>query len=209
MNNPNLKEGNIIILGSWNIAIINPFWLKKEFSELIEEEEKIIAEIIFGQNQKIRYNIKKKNSIIIIENNRLMISSKLINKENLLFVVNLGLGIFKKLPHTPITAIGHNFSYEINENEDFVINQFINTKEEFNFYNEFIKSDIIETQIKHTFYYKDYQLNIIYNNQKNNKNINFNFNYPTNSIDNTINAIKAFEQHYKESNQLITKVIKK
>lgn len=216
MSNPKLKEVNVIILGSWNIAIINPFWLKKEFPKIITEKAPIKANIILGQ-QAIRFDIKGAliNAIIAIDNNAMMIGSELINEKNLLSIAKLTLGIFEKLPHTPIRAVGHNFTYEINNNEDFIIKQFINTKKEFNFYNEFIGSDIIDTQIKHTFYYEDYQLNINYTDKKDSKKINFNFNYPVSSIENiktsedVKNFINVFLENYKKSKQLIIKLIKK
>ena len=53
-----LKESNIIILGAWNLAIINPVWLRNQFPLLIATDEKFEANLISGPVQKIRYKFR-------------------------------------------------------------------------------------------------------------------------------------------------------
>lgn len=109
MRNLHQNINTIVIVGSWNIAIFTPDWIKKN---VLREEDFPEFRIEYPLNvlQSLRYTTG--NFAFYIAENKLLFSlltdSTKAEKE-LISVINT---ICQKLPHTPVSALGINFWFE-------------------------------------------------------------------------------------------------
>ncbi len=101
-----LQNTNITILGQWNVAIISPLWIRSQFPEFYSTDEIPIQ--IGIMNHEIRFEIK--NLVINVNPNHLVISPKVETDESFNNLITLSNGIVEKLSHTPIIAVGSNFT---------------------------------------------------------------------------------------------------
>lgn len=93
-------------------------------------------------------------------------------------ITSLSLGIYEKLPHTPISNIGHNISYQLVENERFKLfkTDLLGTYREF--HDENLKTEYFNSlQIKHTITFENYILNLTYDMDQERNVLAFNFHY--------------------------------
>jgi hypothetical protein len=110
-----IRTLNIVLLGEFNPAIIQPFWLAKK--GLIKEQEALEAKLEIVNPQLTRYDLDW--VFIELTANRFTFNS---SKEPFFALVkDLVEGIFSFLPETPITAIGinHLIHYSIPRDEQF------------------------------------------------------------------------------------------
>ncbi len=99
-----LHEIDTVVLGRFNPHIICPPWLAKQ--KIIAEEETGEAEIaITGRAIALRF--KTGDLTWQVDSNRLNISSEKISD-----TAAIAAKVVKKLPHTPLNAIGNNFRYQ-------------------------------------------------------------------------------------------------
>ncbi|HSZ87195.1 MAG TPA: hypothetical protein VK787_14275 [Puia sp.] len=97
-----LRTLSLIIIGDFNPAIIQPFWLAKK--GLIKEQEANSAKVEIVHPQLTRYDLDW--VFLEISENRFVFNS---SKEPFFDIVrDLVSGIFTFLPETPISAIGIN-----------------------------------------------------------------------------------------------------
>jgi hypothetical protein len=120
MSRPLPEQSNFIAIGAWNPAIIQPHWLKKHFYRQIPDVCNIeIASA--GANFLFRMNYEK---VIIDPNNgRLILIPKKFDEENMAYIADLALGIYKLLAHTPVSAAGCNFVFKLDPDEVFTIDE--------------------------------------------------------------------------------------
>jgi len=166
------EKCNLIVNGFWNTAIIKPNWLVKEFPTLVPKAFDVLYDTEFST---MRFDIK---SIYFEPNNSyLRFVPKQLNEETLDFISNLNLGIQTKLQYTPVVSAGCNFVFNLDENEEFNIEN-LNILEESNpAYDKFGLEALVEKKTQHTFSFPNYQLNIIYKIDVNNKSIQYNYHY--------------------------------
>jgi hypothetical protein len=96
---------DVVVLGRFNPHIINPEWLKKQ--EICEGAD---VKVLFGFNMddqrgEFRFSIGKFKWQVT--DARLSIGTTDGNPSE------LAAAVIDKLPHTPLSAIGHNFSYRM------------------------------------------------------------------------------------------------
>lgn len=103
-----IKSQSIVILGSINPAILQPNWLVK--CGLIPQNKDIQYKFPVGA-VIAPIQFKYENLEWTVDYSRLQI-----NIEDIKEVVDLGeiiSKVFNELPHTPVKAIGHNFTYNL------------------------------------------------------------------------------------------------
>ena len=103
-----IKSQSIVILGSINPAILQPKWLIQ--CGLIPKEKEVEYKFPVGAViAPIQFRYEKLEWTV--DYNRLQINIEDINE-----VIDLGeiiSRVFSELPHTPVKAIGHNFTYNL------------------------------------------------------------------------------------------------
>lgn len=104
-----IKGTNVVVLvGSWNIAIFTPEWVKENL--LLDKEFKVFFPSMVGCSLKFQTDLLA----FCIEGNRLQF--EIINSDKLqdAYVEIIGLLriILRKLAHTPLNAMGTNYVFD-------------------------------------------------------------------------------------------------
>ncbi|MGR3180027.1 MAG: hypothetical protein ACUZ8E_18455 [Candidatus Anammoxibacter sp.] len=171
------EKCTFIVNGAWNTAIIQPKWLRSQFPTLIPDK----FDILFLQDisKALRFDIK--NIYFEPRDNCLIFIPKKVDDTTLDFISELSKGIQKKLPFTPVLAAGCNFTFELDNNEQFTIKN-LNNMEDSELTYEPLKLDkLVAKETRHTFSFSDYRLNIIYNINADKKSILYNYHCDRNS----------------------------
>ena len=103
---PVLEDWTIVVVGSWNVAILNPDWIGREMMNLQEVE----IELIIGQNRPV----PKVNSQLVSVTpspNIVIISARQPTDESLKAAEDAACRMLEKLPITPVSGVGINFGY--------------------------------------------------------------------------------------------------
>jgi hypothetical protein len=114
------EQSNLIIIGSWNPAIIQHQWLKSEFPEWIEKEP-TGAYLLQGDIQTLKLDYG--DFAVQVNQQNLIFTFSRDDDEILDRVSNLTKGIYGKLKHTPVLAAGCNFVYELAPGECFNVGE--------------------------------------------------------------------------------------
>lgn len=200
-------ESNLVILGAWNIAILQPNWFLKHFKEF-KKEEKIPVEFLASTNPRMRFKL---NDILICpENGRLTLFPQNNSIENLNFITKISSGVCEKLYHTPITATGNNFIFELEENESHVMDNFLDTEKQNDYYENIGLQNFNNRSFTHSFSFSNYILNIAYNNKLKDKTIlTYNFHYETKTKEAILNAINSLVKNFERASELNSKLIER
>ncbi len=186
-------------MGAWNTAILNPNWLCKQIFELPKDKQ-IPIEISFDVKVSLKYTI---NDLIIIPGIEKLIIYPAREEEKLFeSIVSATSLLYDKLPHTPITAIGHNFRYELTNDERFVDIGFDFTNEQEAF-KSISSQDIQSTTIAHSLSLqedKEVILKLNFQKTKDKSIIDLNYHYQVNNDDKKIKfALSNYFGNYKHS----------
>src|SRR5262245_61886273 len=103
---PALDEWTIVIVGSWNVAILNPEWVGREVLEVPNVE----MELLFG-NMRPSLRISSPQVSVIPTSMQVVINPRHATDESLQAAERAAIILLDKLRVTPITAIGINFAY--------------------------------------------------------------------------------------------------
>ena len=167
------EQCTFVINGAWNTAIIQPDWLRSQFPTLIPSELEIL--FIPGNVRLLRYDLG--NITLEPNNNRLIFIPKKIDDETLDYIAKLSTEIQRKLPHTPISAAGANYFFELDENEYFCIPGLENIEELKDHYKDFVQAELTSKVLRHTFSFSDHQLNIDFRINHDTKIVQYNYHY--------------------------------
>ena len=198
MQNDILDLCNINILGAWNISIINPIWLKEQFPHLFQQE-KYEMSLKISPNPTFLFN--EQSIDIEYSNDKLLVSTKEDSIEKVKLIKSMCLSIVEKLPHTPIFAIGHNYTYVV-KNEFLIRNFFVNNTTN-NLIHSLKYDRPIEERLSCSFALENSKLNIYFIKKKDNNTISFNYHYQIDLKDTIYSAIKAFENNFNHSKELL------
>lgn len=103
---PVLDDWTIVIVGSWNVAILNPEWLGPNVFGQAELE----LELLIGP---ARPQIKVAAPLVAIvpEPGRVVLNARQTTDESVFRTAAVAARLLEKLPETPITGIGINFAF--------------------------------------------------------------------------------------------------
>ncbi|MCK5506162.1 MAG: hypothetical protein KAJ10_13440, partial [Thermodesulfovibrionia bacterium] len=112
------EEATAVVVGAWNVAILNPRWIATEILKL-PMSTAIPMELGVGPGISVRAKIA--DLFFVPASDRLIINPS--REEEALFKLTDQAieNLFEVLPHTPIEAIGYNFLYSLDDDEDFAI----------------------------------------------------------------------------------------
>ncbi len=100
------KEGwNIVVLGSWNASIFSPNWV----SEYLFDKTEVQVEFPLTPGLSPRYT--HGGVMVHLEGERLIVELERADEECLESAETMVVLVLGLLPHTPVRAIGVNFSY--------------------------------------------------------------------------------------------------
>jgi hypothetical protein len=181
--------------------------LKEYFPRLFTKEE---YELNFKIGPNPAYSFNEQGVDIEYSNDKLILSTKEETIKKIFYIQKLCSSIIKKLPHTPIIAIGHNFSFKF-ESESLKIHSLFDNPSQ----NDIISSLEIDCPIEKRFMcafaFPKYKLNIFIINKKdeglNYTDVSFNFHYQINKRDLITEAISSFSENYQKSKELYSKLV--
>lgn len=145
-----------------------------------------------------------------VSNDRVVISPTHAGDETLKKLNSIADKLFSKLPYTPITAIGHNYTYELEDNEEFLLGVNFSSKDYSQLYKGIDANITNESELKHSVKLNsdtDLILNIKYKIDLK-KYINLNFHYQVDLKKNIVeNNINKFYNNYLKSKEILNSLI--
>lgn len=102
------SEWSIVLVGSWNVAILNPNWLA---TEIYAQEQVHVDVMIAGMNPAIR--VRHGRTIITPHSDRVTISCTEATGDAIAEAEQVAVTLLRKLPVTPLAAIGANFAFTV------------------------------------------------------------------------------------------------
>jgi hypothetical protein len=101
-----LDDRTIVLVGSWNVAILNPDWVARELFGV----DTVEAQILIAEGQtSLKYKVD--NVSISPQPSRVIVASLATTDECLQQSECIAARLLERLPVTPVTAIGVNFGY--------------------------------------------------------------------------------------------------
>jgi hypothetical protein len=201
------EQSNFIVIGAWNPAIIQPHWLRKNFSDQIPETCKIKI-VSIGVASAVIMSYPK---ISIDPNNgRLVFIPKDLSEETMKYIAELSMGIQSKLEHTPIIAAGSNFVFQLDAGESFTLDEIEPEPQIDGLYKDMEdKGKIVSKSIRHTLSFKDYSVNITYDYAGSNRLLRINFDYQGQGANTMKRAAEGLVTNFKNSLDLKQQLIRK
>jgi len=199
-------------VGAWNRAILNPDWLAVNIFDIPKGQEYTFTLSIDNTGTRTKTTINDINFIPSSE--RLVISVAKDDPELFKVVAEKSVKLCDKLPHTPITGIGHNFSYQLDENENFVLDidfrasKFIDVYKEINASPNLLANKI--SILQHSLSLeqdKNVILNLSFHLENGKKMLRFNYHHGINDIDSAKYSLKRYYDNYLHSQLTTSKLI--
>ncbi len=162
-----LKEDcdTLVILGGWNKNIFTGEWVSK----FLLPKDQLQIEFPLDPNSSCR--ISSNDVRIYVVGDKLYFKLIQITDDNFDFIQNLGLKTADYLPHTPVSAFGINFVFEVECNAHLLSLLKFDAKEKLQSYG----SEIKQVQYKHQVELNGKLINLSIT--TNHKNISFDFNF--------------------------------
>jgi len=201
---------NCIIVGAWNTAILNPNWIAKEIL-ILGEGEQISVE--YSADIPIRFRIKIKDLYFIPNNDRLIINPSVLDNKLFELVNQSSLELYNKLPYTPITAIGHNFVYELDDDENFYPQIDFSVAKNRELYKTFHASPGSQSILRHSLLLEQDKfviLNLAFKQENGRKILDMNYHYQVDEDPNKIrHSLSRFFDNFNNSEFTKSQLIKK
>jgi len=202
-----IKENpNIVIAGAWNLNILTPKWFAQEFPDLAKQKE-VLAQVQIGTGI-LKFSIDDR--IKINPNpDKLIFFSEIAERSNYELVEKLAMDTVSKLRHTPITALGHNVTYFLDEGSFSLFNE-----DSMSNYEDYYKKELSITafntqQILHTLSYENYLLNLTYNINRQKNFVSFNYHYNVTDAGRISEFISEFKNNINNSEEIFKKIVVK
>lgn len=103
-----LSEWNVVVLGSWNVAILTPKGIARR---LLQLEDVTPIQVSIAVDSALPPRVIHNDSNIEVSNSRILISSNDATAANLAASSNIAVRALSSLPETPVTAAGVNLIY--------------------------------------------------------------------------------------------------
>ena len=116
-------------------------------------------------------------------------------------------GIFSKLPHTPISAIGHNRAYDLTTEEMKYTKKSQLDEFELIYQAMFQKAFVNSQSLHHAIDLSEHVINITFTITRDHSYINFNFNYPVQNEEQALNSISQFRDNITTSKKMFKNLV--
>jgi hypothetical protein len=199
-----IQRCNLVVVGAWNPAIIAPDWIKHEFPDLIRGTE---YEVSYNPTTTPRIRFIMDGVQIDPNDGRLRLRPHTADVSRLELIPRLAAAICTRLPHTPTRAVGNNFIYESEGDEHLEVLDFLNPQQQDQFYQKLDLGKVARTQIRHSFSFPTHQLNLIYNARQDGESIVFNFHYQATHSARVVEAINAFQENFRYTENLVNRIL--
>lgn len=195
---------NLVIAGNWNLSILTPDWFLKQFPDKIQHKKQIPVEFSVGTGA-IRFTLE--NILVQPASNRLDLITRFEGVNHYNRIIDFAVGIVEKLPHTPITAVGHNISYYLTT-EKFKCCEEEKLDELQDQYSKFIKKTVLNSQqIKHSLEFEDHILNLLFDVNRKKSYIDFNFHYKVTETQKIRNYVASFTENILSSKEIFKELV--
>ncbi len=196
---------NLVIVGAWNVSIVNPLWLYDQFPNILKNPTKCKAFIKMVPTTVYQYIFD--DATLELSSSKITLIPKSDNQKALQFVLKLGLSIYERLPHTPVIAVGHNFNYKVGKKEALSILKILEDRKAEVLLNSINSENVIEKETKYSFAFSDYQLSISLIDKNDIISVSMNYHYPIESQPNVEKAINDLIVNYKDSKIIYTSLV--
>lgn len=210
MSTFNLNDATLVIVGAWNIAILDPQWIVRNALQ-VPPGTKIPVEMEVSMGIATNFRSKINDLFFMPSPDKFIINPSKENEELFRLADSAAINLYKTLSHTPIQAIGYNFTYILDADETYTID--ITNCAGTEYPEIYKKIDAIarpETNIQHSLLLgtdDSVVLNIHYNTTSNNKLIKMNYHYQVNKdakkIDEALGRFNSYYQHSKLMQSLL------
>lgn len=206
MSKPVLDKSHFVSIGAWNPAIIQPRWIRKEFSDLVPDE-KVGMRIMTSGTNALRMEYEK--FYLDPSNGRLIIIPRKLDNSTIELIAKFALAIREKLIYTPINASGFNFCFQLEEGEQFTIDDIDQPDKVKELYKGIEKPyEVVSRNFKNTFSVEDYTINFLYEYKGSEKTLQINYEY-TQPSDSMQIAAEAYVETFHKVQELIGTLIRK
>ena len=195
---------NLVIAGKWNISILKPDWFTREFTDLVHPKEKIPIKFSIDTGT-IRFPLEEVT--IQPTQNRLDLIAIVEDNDHYAKVEQFAEGIIRKLPHTPISAIGHNRAYDLTTEEMKYTKKSQLDEFELIYQARFPKAVVNSQSLHHAINLSDHVINITFTIARDHSYINFNFNYPVQNEEQALNSISQVRDNITTSKKIFKNLV--
>ncbi|KAF0143828.1 MAG: hypothetical protein FD156_2306 [Nitrospirae bacterium] len=208
-----IEDATLVIVGAWNVAIIEPQWIVKNALQVPSgTKSPIEMEVSMGLATNFRSKIN--DLYFIPSNDKFIINPSKENEELFKLADFAAINLYRTLSHTPIQAIGYNFTYVLDADENYTIDiancAGTNNSE---FYKRINAIARPETNIQHSLLLGADDaavLNVQYNITSSNKFLKMNYHYQVNKDAKKIEkALGKFNNNYQHATLVNSALTKK
>ena len=132
------NNNTVVVLGSWNVSIFTPDWVKKYIFNDIDVKAEILLDSVFS------IHLTADDFQIFVSPNRLAITNQNKDDDSFKEIQDIVMKLADYLPHTPVSAFGINFRVQVDEKTK------IFEKAKLPFYKELVKKGTVDYEIKYT-----------------------------------------------------------
>lgn len=205
-----LNEATYVVVGAWNLAILNPRWIASEILKLPEGTQFPI-EMAIGPSISLKANIS--DLFIVPGSDRIIVNPSKEDKALFKLADKVVNDLYATLPYTPITAIGYNFVYELEEDEAFAIAMNFDAAQYGDVFKTFGAAAGSASMVQHSLaLYEDAYvvLNLVQKIEVRKKVVSMNYHYQINNDKEKVkHSLNKFLSNYEHSQTVISKLIKK
>jgi hypothetical protein len=197
------EQSNLIIIGSWNPAIIQHQWLKSEFPDLIDPDP-LGAYLLQGNIQALL--LEYIDFKLQVNQQNLIFTFKNIDDKTLDRVSNLAKGVYDKLKHTPISLGGCNFIYELEPGDIFSVGEGSEESEKVEAALE--GCQLLSREVRYGFSGLDHKINIHFKRVEASRSLQLNYDYSAPSEKVVELVTKHLKAHLDHSKDMVGKFIR-
>lgn len=198
---------NLTIVGAWNTAILTPEWVVQRVDWLKTDGE-IPIEVSIGIPQNIRFRVH--GVIVQPTSNRLDLIAEEESSQTYDLMARMATSIVERLPHTPIRAVGHNLSFDLEDGERFkaVAGTDLDSVQEQ--YREIDAGSVVNAiQVKHAVESSSFTLNVTYALTRKTLVLDLNYHYPIVEGVDLAGILKEFTDNIRAGNELARHVVER
>ncbi|MBC8548390.1 MAG: hypothetical protein H8D23_01950 [Candidatus Brocadiales bacterium] len=189
---------SLVIAGIWNLAILTPDWFYSEFSDLTEDKQGE-AEVQIGTGV-MRFPFG--GVMINPTTQKLILTATKEEAQQYEIIEKIAHGIVSKLHYTPVTGIGHNVSYLIDNNTK-ELNDDLFEKQEQSYQRQLKAVALDKLESGYSLSFEHYTLNLTYSMSREEKFVHINYHYPCNQEQDLTRFIKEFSVHTLQSKEMV------
>ena len=199
-------RSSFVAIGAWNPAIIQPGWLREKFPQQVGDKK---IPVHFTAGPAVATMVMDLDKFLLDPNGgRLVFVPKVLDEETLREIQTLSKEIYRLLEHTPVSAAGSNFVFQLDENEDFAIKELLECTSSQQIYDEIDLKKCIRRSVQHTFSFEDHNLNITMLKMESESTIQLNYDYQS-PIDSMVKAADALIENYRHALTVRDKLVRR